>query len=279
MIVRFRKVNSDLYRGGAPTIEDTILLNRKFGIKKIVSLDGFAGKHIDRACKLLGMKHIILPIDIAKKSTLIKFLHHDLHKLLQDDGPVFVHCSAGKDRTGLAVALYHCMYDGWTCKQAYDDAVKLGFGNGVPVHIVRLYADLMQKACGCGGKHMKNSKYDMNDKFDLNNKFDVNSNFDGMGYDIASNQREYPSDYADYTLGGWEQQSWSPYEDYRVREWPYSDQYDDAEPQYHSRQDEGLDDGDFGMHDNIKMPQIGQYDQNTQGISGAGPSMVGSGYV
>lgn len=270
MIPRFRRVNENLYRGGAPTIEDVIALNRKFGINKIVSLDELAGNHIDRATKLLGMKHIMLPIDIAKKSTLVRFLHHNLYDLLQKDGPVFVHCSAGKDRTGLAVALFHCMYDGWTCKQAYDDAVKLGFGKGIPVHIIQLYADLIQQTCGCNGKHMKSSKYDMN------------SNFDGVGYDpvdIVDAQREYPSDYADYTLGGWEQQSWSPYSDYRVRSYPYDSQYDDAEPQYHSRQDEGLDDGDFGIHSNVSMPQIGQYDQNTQGISGAGPSMVGGGFI
>jgi protein tyrosine phosphatase (PTP) superfamily phosphohydrolase (DUF442 family) len=38
MIVRFRKVNDNLYRGGAPTIQDVIAL-KKMGINKIVSLD------------------------------------------------------------------------------------------------------------------------------------------------------------------------------------------------------------------------------------------------
>jgi protein-tyrosine phosphatase len=40
--------------------------------------------------------------------------------------PVFVHCLRGKDRTGTVVAVYRIARDGWTNRQALDEARKLG---------------------------------------------------------------------------------------------------------------------------------------------------------
>lgn len=272
MIRRFREVNPELFRGSAPSVEDVIFLNKKIGIKKIVSLDEQAGNHIDRACKLLGIKHIMCPIDINKKSTLIRFLKHDLYKLFMKDGPTYTHCAEGKDRTGLAIALFRCMYDGWTCEKALEEAFKLGFGKGVNHKIIKLYMNIIEMVCHCHNEDVKHKH--------KKNKNDVSFNFDGMGYDVVSNQREYPSDYADYTLGGWEQQSmWSPYSDYRVEPWPYSTQEVGWDDQYHSRQDYGLDDSDIVHEDMPTIPQSGSFDSNTQGINGAGPSFVGSGFV
>jgi len=55
MIRRLRKINPKLYRGGAPSVEDVIFLNRILNVKKIISLDYNAGKRIDRATKLLNI--------------------------------------------------------------------------------------------------------------------------------------------------------------------------------------------------------------------------------
>lgn len=248
MIFRFRKVNDHLYRGSAPSVKDVIAL-KKLGIKKIVSLDEESGKKIARATKLLDIKHIMLPIDIGKKTTLIDFLSQDIPKLFDEDGPTFIHCRWGKDRTGLAIAIYRCEEDGWSCEAAIAEAKKLGFGIGVDPKIVKLYEKIIQDACGC--------KQDQN-----------------AAYDIVSNQREYPSNYGAYTSDAWEQQSFAPYADYRIREFPYSNQ--DAS-QYDSRVSFGLNDGenkDYGG-----LPQSGQYNNATEGINGAGPSLVGSGYI
>jgi hypothetical protein len=254
MIHRFRKVNNKVYRGSSPNIEDVIMLNKKFGINKIVSLDYNAGKKIDRATKLLGMEHVMLPIDINKKSSLIKFIKQDIIDLLEDDGPTFIHCQQGKDRTGLAIAMYRCEHDGWSCERAVYEAKKLGFGVGIPRKVVKLYLKIINKACD-------------KDEHDVS-----------FAYDIVSNQREYPSSYQDYSLDAWQQGSWSPYEDYRIREFPYAKQEIDWPEQYQSRQDYDLD--DTGM-DNKQhgMPQSGGWDTSTNGIMGAGPSMVGSGYI
>jgi protein tyrosine/serine phosphatase len=253
-MINFHKVNEHLYRGGSLTPQDVLHLKEKYGIEKIVSLDAEVAKRIDRACKLLNIKHVKIPIDIGKKSSLIKFLHYGIKNLLGGE-KVFVGCMQGKDRTGLAVAMYRCEHDHWSCGKALKEAKKYGFGMGVDPKVIKLYKKLIAQSCGCKDEDMS------------------------FAYDIVSNQREYPSDYADYSLGAWEQQSWGPYEDYRVREFPYADTYPNAGDQYPSREDFGLDDSDALNVENIDVPQVGQFDQNTQGISGAGPSMMGSGTI
>lgn len=259
MIKNFKKVADGLFRGGAPTIEDVIHLHKKFGIKKIISLDFSAGKHIDRACKLLGIKHIIIPIDVYNKSSLLHLLHYDISKLLLKDGPTFIHCMEGKDRTGIAIALFRIKHQGWTCEKALAEAKKFGFGIGVDPNVIKLYKKMMQKFC----------KYDHNHIFD---KLDSND-----AYDVVSNERDGPGI---YSLDGAEQQSWSPYEDYRIRQFPFTDTGVDWPEQYQTREDYGLDDSIYMDKDESNsMPQSGTYDTSTNGINGAGPSLVGSGYV
>lgn len=249
MIVRFRKVNDNLYRGGAPSINDVLIL-KKLGIKKIVSLDKKVGDHIHRACKLLHIQHIMLPIEINKRMSLVKFLNTDIEKLLSDNGPVFIGCAQGKDRTGLAIALYRCKVDGMSADAAIKEAKSFGFGIDIPPQITQLYEKIIHKSC-------RNS--------------DNNS-----AYDIVSNEREYPSDYRDYTLSEWEQQSWSPYEDYRVKEFPFSETHIEWPEQYPTRQDFDTDEF-FPNLNSATVPQIGSYDTSTNGIMGAGPSIVGGG--
>lgn len=251
MIKRFRQVNENLYRGSAPSIEDVSMLKNKFGINKIVSLDYNSGKRIDRATKLLNIKHVMLPIEFAKKSSLIKFLNHNIVDLLDNDGPTFIHCAQGKDRTGLAIAMYRCEHDGWTCGKALKEAKQLGYGIGVPPQVLKVYSKLIKSSCNC-----KDS--------------DVNS-----AYDIVSNERE-----DDHIGGSSTQLSWSPYEDYRVRQYPYSKDQIDWPEQYESRQDYELDDSGMDKERPSRgIPQSGGYDTSTDGINGAGPSLVGSGYI
>ena len=59
VIVRFREVvPGKLYRGSAPTPDDVVSLHEKLGVRKIVSLDEKTGDRIERACRLLGIRHV-----------------------------------------------------------------------------------------------------------------------------------------------------------------------------------------------------------------------------
>jgi hypothetical protein len=98
VIRRFIKITNNLYRGSAPTVQDVKDLHNKFGIRKIVSLDAMAGHKINRICKLLGIEHIIIPIDMVHLEPIAKLLSYNLYDLLIEGGPTFVHCIEGKDR-------------------------------------------------------------------------------------------------------------------------------------------------------------------------------------
>ena len=258
MIYKLKQIDKHLYRGSAPTVEDVIFLYKKLGITKIVSLDEDAGKAISRTCKMLGIKHIMLPIDVMKKSTLLRFMNQDFKKLFSDgDGSVFFHCRRGQDRTGLACALYRCQYQGWSCKEALHEAHQLDFCIDLPKKIKNLFTKLIQGVCKCDEKEDENAVFDSS---------------------IVDNERAYPSDYQEYSTGGWAQSSFAPYADYRVREFPYTN-VDKYPEQYESRQDYGEDDSVFmDKETKNEMPMVGEYDVNSSGLNGSGPSLV-SGFI
>jgi protein tyrosine/serine phosphatase len=196
----FRKVSEKLYRSSAPDAEDVIWLNKKVGIKRIISLDAAAGKKIALSCSLLGIEHIMLPIDIGKKTSLIVFLDK-IGKLLDNPKKTLIHCLHGKDRTGLAIGLYRCEKEGWTADDAIKEAKTFGFGQGLDPKVVELYKSFI---------------------LDADKNQDVNS-----ASDIVDGSRE---SYDDYFGAPSENLSWSPYGDRNVHEFPQtSTSLNDAE--------------------------------------------------
>ena len=261
MVKNLHKVNKLLYRSAAPSANDLALLKKHLGIKKVVSLDEQAGKKIHRACAILGITHIMLPIEFTKRSSLLKFLCQDLYALLQEGGPVLIHCQSGIDRTGLACGMFRCRYQGWDPKDAIAEAHKYGGLLNIDPAVAHLY----EKLIGFSVPQKKDDREDVNSSFD-------------PGYNIVDQQRSYPSDYNDYTSGPWSQMSWSPFEDYRVREYPFATTYNYYDEQYPNRQDYGLDDRAPGPKAPQTVPQVGQYDTSADNIL-MGPTFLGSGYV
>ena len=46
----------------------------------------------------------------------------------QADGPLLVHCLHGSDRTGVVIAMYRIINQGWSKQQAIDELENGGFG-------------------------------------------------------------------------------------------------------------------------------------------------------
>lgn len=243
MIQRFREVVPDvLYRGSAPTPKDVLELQERLGIKKIVSLDQKAGDKIDRACKMLNIEHVKLYIGHDRKS-LYHFLAQDLKKLFLEGGPTFVHCAAGKDRTGLACALVKCKYLGENPEKAIQEAKSFGFGIGIPSHTTQLFEKII-RSC-------KQAK-------------DTNS------ADIVSNEREYIGDNRDSFLDEGHQGSFSPYLS-QTKQDPVDTLYPstlDQSPTRQNYQSPPL----FRHNPNevVNIPNVGEYD-NDAGQRGFGP--------
>lgn len=253
MIQRFRKITNGLYRGGAPTPKDVINLKEKFGINKIISLDHDTGEKIDKTCKLLGIEQVKIYIP-KERSALIKslqkLLKQDFKELLLDNGPTFIHCLHGKDRTGLLSALFKCKYLGTDPEDAIEEAKSLGFGIGVDPKIISLYEKLIRKC-----EPIK----------------------DNNEADIVSNVREYKSDNRDSFLDEGHQGSFAPYLS-KTRQYPADAVYNFINDQDPTREN-------FYSNKSIKqhknednVPQVGVYN-NDAGVHGFGPSENVGGFI
>jgi len=98
------------------------------GVRTIVDLqeDGDRSRDEKKLVKALGMKYVNIPMKGMTTPTE-KQISHAL-KALNDnsDGPVFVHCKRGADRTGVVIACYRIKHDHWDNPKALSEARNYG---------------------------------------------------------------------------------------------------------------------------------------------------------
>jgi protein tyrosine phosphatase (PTP) superfamily phosphohydrolase (DUF442 family) len=134
------KVSDGLYRGARVDGDDggyTQLKNA--GIKSIVDLTA-EGTDDEKMAAQNGFQLLNIPIidNTAPTSAQMKqFLDYATTPANQ---PVYVHCEAGKGRTGVAVACYRMAVEGWTADQAIADGAKYGLGLESQVDFIRDFA-------------------------------------------------------------------------------------------------------------------------------------------
>lgn len=255
----FRVVSDKLFRGGSPTPEDIKILHKKYGLQKVVGLDLEAANRINLVCGLLGIENLIFPIDIERKITLVPFLRN-IPEIFKLDVPTLIFCARGKDRTGMAVAIYRCVYEGWNHQKAISEAKKLGFGLGLPDKITKLFVKVIKDHC---------AEKEVEDANEIDDTIVENSH-------IAGN-------YDDYYTSPSANLSWSGFGDRNVREFPFSTvelrNYDSPDD---TRQNHGLndlDEHDEWIKNQIQMPQSGQFSDFQSTTMSLGPSGVGGGFV
>ena len=125
----FHKVDKQLYRGAQP--EDAGFEElRRIGIRTVIDLrdDDDRARRERSKVEQNGMRFVNIPLGNWSRPDA-----KDIDRLLSeidasDSQPVFVHCKRGKDRTGTVMAVYRMTHDGWTAKQALDEAEKFGIG-------------------------------------------------------------------------------------------------------------------------------------------------------
>jgi hypothetical protein len=250
MIQRLRKVTNGFFRGSAPTSKDVIWLKDNLGINKIVSLDQQSGDKICRVCQILGIDHVKLYIDHNRQS-LYHALNQDLKKLFLDNGPTYVHCRQGKDRTGLMVALFKCKYMDMKPTDAIQEAKSLGFGIGISPQIIHLYEKIISSC----------TPYK-----DINN-----------AESIVGNEREYIGDNRDSFLDEANRGSFAPYLDH-TKQAPMDALYNYIDEQSPTRQN--YDQEPIKQHNSQEdiIPQVGIFN-NDAGIYGGGPTENNGGFI
>ncbi len=123
-IEQWGMIDENIYRGAQPTKHGLELL-KKMGVKTIINLRHEPEEIAQEKewVEALGMKFIKLPwrIQVQPKEAVMKDYLEALKK--SEDGPFFVHCRRGAERTGVAEALYLYYNKGFSFDQAYEKSI------------------------------------------------------------------------------------------------------------------------------------------------------------
>jgi protein-tyrosine phosphatase len=129
------KVSDSLYRGSRLDESDYPRL-RQQGIKAIVDLTAEGTRDEKLAPKngfnLLNVKIIDnTPPSTAQMKEFLDFV------TAPENQPAYVHCEAGKGRTGVAVACYRMAVQGWSADQAIAEGARYGLQLGTQIEFIR----------------------------------------------------------------------------------------------------------------------------------------------
>jgi protein tyrosine/serine phosphatase len=124
----FSQVSSGIYRGGRPD-QPGVQVLQQMGVKTIIDLenDDEAISTEQGWAQADGIQFISRPMNGL--ATPDDNEVNDILAKINDPAnqPVFVHCMQGHDRTGLIIALYRVLYEGWKPKDAHDEMMALGY--------------------------------------------------------------------------------------------------------------------------------------------------------
>lgn len=131
-INNFHVVTPSIMRGSQPSEEGLRLLKNYCGVKTILSLnnDRQHNRWEKSITAKLDMNFINIPMEGNKEQSIetiercLEIIHDSANQ------PIFVHCQAGKDRTGLIFAAYRIKYDHWSLKDVLMEMLVYGYDRG-----------------------------------------------------------------------------------------------------------------------------------------------------
>ncbi len=135
-----------LYYGPAPEGPADYRRLQQLGVRQLIDLRSFkkrASGDEQRQAARLGMTYQRAAVGFTPSypDACVEAVLTALRK--QSHGPIYVHCTLGRDRTGMIVALYRQRYLGWSAQCAFE-AKKRDEFNGMLVHYDRYFWDSVQ---------------------------------------------------------------------------------------------------------------------------------------
>jgi tyrosine-protein phosphatase SIW14 len=120
----FGQVTPNLFRGAQPE-RDGYRTLQAMGVNIVVDMWG-GNRSEQGAVGKLGMQYVSIPWhpDSPSDEIIARFL-----KVIEEnpDKKFFVHCHAGVDRTGMAIASYRMAKEGWSPDEAMKEMQLFGF--------------------------------------------------------------------------------------------------------------------------------------------------------
>jgi protein-tyrosine phosphatase len=137
------QVSKQMRRGSRPSVSDVIELKNQ-GYKSIISLTAEKLPRERETAMSLGMNHVYIPIIDNTTPTLPQMKQFlDLVTKPQNQ-PVYVHCEAGKGRTGMAVAVTRMAVDRWPLGKAMAEAQSYGLKLRSQKSFIRQFAKALE---------------------------------------------------------------------------------------------------------------------------------------
>jgi protein tyrosine phosphatase (PTP) superfamily phosphohydrolase (DUF442 family) len=127
-IDNFGRIDDQYYRGSQPRNKDYHDL-AMLGIKSMITLTSNDTDPNEKAIvEKLGMKYYQIPMDSHIPPTTAQIT--EFLRIVTDvsNQPVYVHCVAGRHRTGVMTAIYRLTKHHSTADQAYNEMKKFKFG-------------------------------------------------------------------------------------------------------------------------------------------------------
>lgn len=122
----FSQVDAMCFRGGQPSAEGLRQLHA-LGVRTVVNLrhrtDEMDAER--QAAEALGMRWVNLPMRYWWRPSR-RQVREFLHVVRTAQGPIYIHCRQGRNRTSTMAAIYRMAQNGWSADNAYREA--LGFG-------------------------------------------------------------------------------------------------------------------------------------------------------
>ena len=152
-ISRFAQVDTILYRGARPNLEQLFAL-RDMGIAKIIDFSvepgKIAGFKESEAAKNLGMEYFQIPFvswETPTEADIKKFFEitEDARK---NNKKVFIHCLEGRDRTGLFTELYKIKYGMSNAQNSINTLIKGRYNFSDNPCAVSFIKDFEKSVCG-----------------------------------------------------------------------------------------------------------------------------------
>ena len=118
------KVSDKVYRSAQPSSRAFQEL-KDLGIASVLNLRSY---HTDDGeAKGLGLSLYRVRTSVGNVSS--DQIFHALEIIKNAEGPIVVHCWNGSDRTGVVIAAYRIVFEGWSKAEAIDEFVNGGFGH------------------------------------------------------------------------------------------------------------------------------------------------------
>lgn len=127
------KIDDGVYRSGQPSREDFTLLYR-WGITEVLNLRNYYTDKDERDT----VNIILYNVKMAAHRINEKDVIQALRLIKNRKGSILIHCKHGSDRTGLVVAMYRIIVQGWSREEAINEMKLGGYGfHGIYKNIIR----------------------------------------------------------------------------------------------------------------------------------------------